>query len=88
MMSPSADNFLCPPQVFSKINFYGASKINPDPVGLGGLIWNVEAENLKVFAVTCDTTTNNVVVFFALDKASTLCQKWASLVSKFKGYCS
>lgn len=68
-------NFLHPPQGFTKLNFDGASKGNPDLAGLGGLIWDTEGKNLKVFVAACGTTTNNVADFLGLEKGLHLVSK-------------
>ena len=49
-----------------KLNFYGAAKGNPGPVGIGGAIRNSEGNILEVFWGSIGESTNNVAEIKAL----------------------
>ena len=64
--SQSSDHWSPPPQQIFKLNFDGAAKGNPGPVGIGGVIRNSEGSILGVFWGVIGETTNNVVEIKAL----------------------
>jgi hypothetical protein len=57
-----------PPTGFIKINFDGASKGNPGPVGFGGIIENSEGEILNLTTSYLGENTNNAVELSSLLK--------------------
>jgi ribonuclease HI len=66
VISPST--WAPPPTIFFKLNFYGTSKCNPDPTGLGGSFNNDNGQLLWLFVDFIGIRNNNVTKIQALEK--------------------
>jgi len=63
-----------PPEGFLKLNFDGASRGNPDPIGIGGIIWNHEGEILHIYSKALGEGTNNEMEYVAMEKGLRILQ--------------
>eukprot|EP00253_Pinus_taeda_P026308 PITA_26308 len=57
-----------PPASFLKINFDGASRGNPGPAGIGGVVRNHGGEILYIYSQALGEATNNEMEFAAMEK--------------------
>ena len=64
--SQSSSTWLPLPQSFTKLNFDGASKGNPNPTGMGGVIQDHSVTILHIYAQHLGHDTNNSVELVAL----------------------
>jgi len=64
-----------PPEGFLKLNFDGASRGNPGPAGIGGIIRNQKGETLHIYSSALGEGTNNEMEFAAMEKGLRILQR-------------
>lgn len=64
-----------PPAGFLKLNFDGASRGNPDPVGIGGIIWNSAGEIQHIYSRALGEGINNEMEFAAMEQGLRILRK-------------
>jgi len=64
----SPNVFSSPSQGFLKLKFDISSKGNLGLNGLGGILRNERGKVVKIYAASCDNSSNNVVDFLVLEE--------------------
>lgn len=62
------NTWIHPPTGFLKLNFYGASRGNPGPVGIGGVLRDSKGEIKHIYSQALGEGTNNEMEFAALEQ--------------------
>jgi len=69
--SPNCESpiiFMQPQKYFIKLNFEGATKGNPEATGSRGMFRDDKGNIIRLFAMDCDTTSNNEAKLYALKR--------------------
>lgn len=64
-----------PPEGFMKLNFDGASRGNPGPTGIGGIIRNQAGKIIHIYSKALGEGTNNEIEFAAMEKGIKILQR-------------